>query len=69
MSEPIIVAWSRSKTGGTCAHERSHHIEAGEVIAKVNNGERGPQTSGRNGQGQWWCLECATDLTIRIEQS
>lgn len=47
-----------ARTRGACQHNGCV-IEKGERIVKVDVGIRGPQTAGRNGQGEWWCLDCA----------
>ena len=55
-----IVATAVSRHGGTCpgCDER---IAAGEMIFKVDTGDRGGQTSYGNGLGAWVCAGCATE--------
>jgi hypothetical protein len=53
----MIVASARSKWGGPldCGHLASR----GELIFKLDVGDRGRQTSQGNGRGAWICQACA----------
>lgn len=55
---PIVVAHGHARSRGLCDHHGCR-IERGEPIVKVDTGKRGRQTAGGNGQGEWWCLDCA----------
>jgi hypothetical protein len=53
----IVVARTRSRFGGRL--DCGHQAQQGQIIYKVDVGLRGQQTTGKNGQGEWWCAECA----------
>jgi hypothetical protein len=55
---PSIVAHARSRHGGHCESCRCR-IAAGELVYKVDVGDRGHQTAAGNGQGVWVCAACA----------
>jgi hypothetical protein len=60
---PRVVTWSFSKHGGRCqAADCGRRIGRGDPMAKVDVGLRGEQTSGGNGQGEWWCEPCGREL-------
>jgi hypothetical protein len=53
----MIVARARSRRGGRldCGHEAAK----GEVIYKIDTGDRGGTTGAGNGLGAWVCAACA----------
>jgi hypothetical protein len=53
----MVVASTTSKRGGrlSCGHV----ARAGDMIHKVDKGDRGGTTSGGNGYGEWMCPTCA----------
>lgn len=51
-----IVATAHSRRGGTL--DCGHQAQPGQLIYKVDTGERGGQTSHRNGLGAWICAVC-----------
>ena len=53
----MIVATARSKRGGrlSCGHV----AQPGDVIHKIDTGERGASTSQGQGPGSWVCDQCA----------
>ena len=55
----IVVATAHTRRGGPL--DCGHRARPGQLIYKVDTGERGGQTSKRNGLGAWWCESCATD--------
>lgn len=57
---PTVVASSRSRHGGRL--DCGHRARPGDLIVKVDVGDRGRQTSAGNGLGSWWCPDCAADL-------
>jgi hypothetical protein len=54
----MIVAQARSRFGGKldCGHQAAR----GELIFKVDTGDRGGTTTHGNGLGGWVCSSCAT---------
>jgi hypothetical protein len=56
----VIVARTRSRFGGRldCGHE----ARRGDLIFKADVGDRGRQTSGKNGRGAWLCAACAAGI-------
>jgi hypothetical protein len=59
-----IVATTLSKRGGRL--DCGHQAEAGELIFKVDTGERGGSTRSGQGLGAWVCEACSED---RLEAS
>lgn len=57
---PTVVARSRSRHGGRL--DCGHRARPGDLIVKVDTGDRGHQTSAGNGQGAWVCEPCAAQL-------
>jgi hypothetical protein len=55
---PAIVAHARARSRGWC-QLNGCRIDKGDPIVKVDVGRRGRQTAGGQGQGEWWCLDCA----------
>jgi hypothetical protein len=55
---PPVVAHARSRRGGHC--ESCHgRIAPGELVYKIDVGDRGHQTAAGNGLGVWVCASCA----------
>jgi len=54
---PAIVATTRSRYGGRL--DCGHTAVRGQLIYKLDSGDRGHQTSGGNGLGSWVCAGCA----------
>lgn len=54
------VATVTAKFRGRCG-KCKRTIPRGQQTVKMDVGERGKQTSGGNGRGQWWCVPCATE--------
>jgi hypothetical protein len=54
-----IVATTLSKHGGRL--DCGHRAEAGELIFKIDLGERGGSTSAGHGLGAWVCQACSED--------
>lgn len=52
-----VVATARSRRGGPL--DCGHRAAPGELIYKVDDGQRGGQTSHKNGLGAWVCASCA----------
>lgn len=54
----MIVASTSSKRGGLL--DCGHQAQRGEVIYKLDTGDRGGTTAAGNGLGGWVCASCAT---------
>ena len=52
-----IVATARSRRGGSL--DCGHRAAPGQLIYKVDTGDRGGQTARGNGLGAWLCATCA----------
>jgi hypothetical protein len=63
----IVVASAHSKRGGqlSCGHT----ARPGDLIVKVDSGDRGEgtTTSYGNGPGQWVCASCAEAEQLRLD--
>jgi hypothetical protein len=57
---PRVVAVARSRRGGRL--DCGHRARPGELIHKIDTGDRGRQTVHGNGQGEWWCTRCASPV-------
>jgi hypothetical protein len=53
----VIVARTRSRFGGRL--DCGHQADRGDVIFKVDTGDRGGTTTAGNGLGSWVCASCA----------
>ena len=60
-----IVANSRAVHRGFCQH-CDRRIDRAEPIFKIDIGDRGRQTAGGNGKGEWWCEACALELQRQL---
>jgi hypothetical protein len=56
---PTVVAIATSRRGGRL--DCGHRARPGELIHKLDTGERGGSTSSHNGRGAWVCAACAAD--------
>jgi hypothetical protein len=54
----IVAAVTTSRRGGRL--DCGHVARPGELIHKLDTGERGHQTAQGNGPGAWVCAACAT---------
>jgi hypothetical protein len=55
-----IVATATSRRGGLL--DCGHRARPGDLIHKIDVGDRGSQTSYGNGRGGWICSRCAAQL-------
>jgi hypothetical protein len=54
-----IVAQTTSRFGGRL--NCGHNCRRGDLIFKLDIGDRGGTTTGGNGLGVWCCAQCAAD--------
>ena len=59
-----------SPTPGPCTRASASTVIAAstraEPIFKIDIGDRGRQTAGGNGKGEWWCEACALELQRQL---
>jgi hypothetical protein len=55
-----IVATTTSRRGGRL--DCGHRAKPGDVIHKIDTGERGGTTKGGHGLGAWVCQACAAQV-------